>query len=350
MEQGSEIGWDRYVGLSGKVIAMASFGASAPIAKLQDKFGFTVDKVLEDGASGHRGECQVSLLKQLQESGQAPWLDFVDRKFLHEGGLKKLVEEDGVTGVTSNPSIFEKAMGHGEAYDDQFNDFVQAHAGASITDTYEALAIKDIQDAADTLRPVYDRLGGKDGYVSLEVSPYLANGTQTTIEEARRLWKAVDRPNLMVKVPGTKAGAPAIRQLIEDGLSINVTLLFSQESYHRGRPCLCRGAGGARRQGRADRHDRQRRLLLRQPHRCRDRQEDRCPAEGRGPTGECAEGGAGQGGDRQRQACLPMVPGVRRIRSLEGAGGEGRPAFSGCCGRRPAPRIPLIPTRSMSMR
>jgi len=173
----------------------------------------------------------VSLLRQLQESGQAPWLDFVDRTFLKEGGLRKLVEEDGVTGVTSNPSIFEKAMGHGDAYDEQMGEFVQANAGATITETYEALAIKDIQDAADTLRPVYDRLGGADGYVSLEVSPYLAKGTDDTIAEARRLWAAVDRPNLMVKVPGTREGVPAIRQLIEDGLSINVTLLFSQESY-----------------------------------------------------------------------------------------------------------------------
>ena len=173
----------------------------------------------------------TSLLKQLGEAGQAPWLDFVDRSFQNEGGLKKLIDEDGVTGVTSNPAIFEKAMGQGHAYDAQFAEFVQAHAGATITETYEALAIVDIQAAADTLRPVYDRLDAKDGYVSMEVSPYLADTTEATIEEARRLWKQVDRPNLMVKVPGTKAGAPAIRQLIEDGININVTLLFSQESY-----------------------------------------------------------------------------------------------------------------------
>ena len=173
----------------------------------------------------------TSLLEQLRASGQAPWLDFVDRTFLNQGGLKKLVEEDGVTGVTSNPSIFEKAMGQGEAYDAEFQSFVQAHAGASVTDTYEALAISDIKAAADTLRPVFDRTGGKDGFVSLEVSPYLANGTQETIEEARRLWKMVDKPNLMIKVPGTQAGAPAIRQLIEDGLNINVTLLFSNDAY-----------------------------------------------------------------------------------------------------------------------
>ncbi|RDE07085.1 bifunctional transaldolase/phosoglucose isomerase [Sphingomonas aracearum] len=170
------------------------------------------------------------LLKQLGEAGTAVWLDFVDRKYLKEGGLKKLVAEDGLTGVTSNPSIFEKAMGAGDTYDAGFSEFL-GKADASVQDTYEAQAILDIQSAADDLRPVYDRLGGKDGYVSLEVSPYLADGTEETIEEARRLWKAVDRPNLMVKVPGTKAGGPAIRQLIEDGININVTLLFSQEAY-----------------------------------------------------------------------------------------------------------------------
>jgi transaldolase len=173
----------------------------------------------------------TSLLKQLQQSGQAPWLDFVDRSFLDQGGLKRLVEEDGVTGVTSNPSIFEKAMGQGEAYDAQFAEFVRNNPDASVVDGYEALAVSDIQAACDTLRPVYDRLDAKDGYVSLEVSPYLANKTDETIAEARRLHGMVDRPNLMIKVPGTTAGVPAVRQLIEDGISINVTLLFSLDSY-----------------------------------------------------------------------------------------------------------------------
>ena len=172
----------------------------------------------------------TSRLKDLEALGQAIWLDFVDRVFLKGGGLKKLVEEDGVTGVTSNPSIFEKAMGHGEAYDEGFQAFL-GKADASVQDTYEAQAIADIKAAAGDLRPVYDRLRGKDGYVSLEVSPYLAHGTDDTIQEARRLWKAVCEPNLMVKVPGTKAGTPAIRALIEDGLNINVTLLFSQDAY-----------------------------------------------------------------------------------------------------------------------
>ncbi len=169
-------------------------------------------------------------LKELATLGQAVWLDFVDRKFLAEGGLRKLVAEDGLTGVTSNPSIFEKAMGHGDAYDEGFQAFL-TKADASVQDVYENEAIADIKAAAADLRPVYDRLDGKDGYVSLEVSPYLADTTETTIAEARRLWQAVAEPNLMVKVPGTEAGTPAIRQLIEDGLNINVTLLFSLDSY-----------------------------------------------------------------------------------------------------------------------
>ncbi|SFR85255.1 bifunctional transaldolase/phosoglucose isomerase [Sphingomonas jatrophae] len=172
----------------------------------------------------------MSRLADLGRAGQAVWLDFVDRGFLHEGGLKTLVAEDGLTGVTSNPSIFEKAMGHGDAYDEGFGTFL-GKADASVQDTYESQAIADIKAAAADLRPVYDRLDGRDGYVSLEVSPYLADGTEETVEEAQRLWAAVDEPNLMVKVPGTKAGVPAIRQLIADGFNINVTLLFSIPAY-----------------------------------------------------------------------------------------------------------------------
>jgi len=173
----------------------------------------------------------MSLLKDLAALGQAVWLDFVDRKFLAEGGLQKLVDQDGLTGVTSNPSIFEKAMGHGDAYDAALADYDRAHPGAPAMDRYEHLAIQDIQAAADTLRPVYDRLGGKDGYVSLEVSPYLANDTDGTIAEAKKLWAAVDRPNLMIKIPGTPAGVPAIAATIAAGINVNVTLLFSIEAY-----------------------------------------------------------------------------------------------------------------------
>ena len=169
-------------------------------------------------------------LKGLEAAGQAAWLDFVDRRFMAEGGLRKLVDEDGLTGVTSNPSIFEKAIGHSDAYDEQLEKDVD-EADSTVETAYEALAIKDIRDACDTLRPVYDRLSAKDGYVSIEVSPYLALETDTTIAAARRLWKTVDKPNLMVKIPGTKPGVPAIRQALEDGININVTLLFAVSAY-----------------------------------------------------------------------------------------------------------------------
>jgi transaldolase/glucose-6-phosphate isomerase len=173
----------------------------------------------------------TSRIKSLSEAGQGVWLDFVDRGFLKAGGLDLLIAEDGLTGVTSNPSIFEKAIGQGQAYDDDLRAFLKAHPKASAVEAYESLAVVDIQSAADKLRPTYDRLAGKDGYVSLEVSPYLANDTDGTVEEALRLWKAVDRVNLMIKVPGTKAGVPAVRALIEAGLNINITLLFSIEAY-----------------------------------------------------------------------------------------------------------------------
>ena len=175
----------------------------------------------------------MSRLKDLTAQGQAVWLDFVDRKFLAAGGLDKLIAEDGLTGVTSNPSIFEKAMGHGDAYDEGMAEFDRSHPDASVMDRYESQAIEDIKTAADTLRPVYDRVGAKDGYVSLEVSPYIALDTDLTMAEAARLWAAVDHPNVMIKIPGTENGAPAIAQTIRAGINVNVTLLFSQDAYQR---------------------------------------------------------------------------------------------------------------------
>ena len=169
-------------------------------------------------------------LLQLGEVGQAVWLDFIDRKILETGGLKRLIEQDGLKGVTSNPAIFEKAMGEGPDYDERLRAFL-ARGRPEATEVYEHLAIGDIQDAADQLRPVFDATKGSDGFVSLEVSPYLALDTQGTVTEARRLWKAVDRPNLMVKVPGTEAGVGAIRTLVGEGININVTLLFALKAY-----------------------------------------------------------------------------------------------------------------------
>ncbi len=169
-------------------------------------------------------------LHALEAEGQAVWLDFLDRAFLAEGGLTRLIEQDGVTGVTSNPSIFEKAIGHGRDYDEDIAALVR-HGEMSVTGIYEHLAITDIQAAADDLRPVYDRLDGADGFASIEVSPFLASSTQGTIDEARRLWSAVDRPNLMVKVPCTREGVPAVRALTAEGVNVNITLLFAIDMY-----------------------------------------------------------------------------------------------------------------------
>jgi transaldolase/glucose-6-phosphate isomerase len=169
-------------------------------------------------------------LKTLEQFGQSPWLDFIEREFLVAGKLQPMIEQDGLKGMTSNPSIFEKAIGHGTNYDAGFTELA-ATGDVDAQTIYETLAIQDIQHASDLLRPVYDRTNRVDGYVSLEVSPYLALRTAETIAEARRLWKLVDRPNVMVKVPGTQQGTLAIKTLIGDGININVTLLFSQQAY-----------------------------------------------------------------------------------------------------------------------
>jgi transaldolase/glucose-6-phosphate isomerase len=169
-------------------------------------------------------------VKALESHGQAVWLDFLARGFIAKGELKTLIERDGVRGVTSNPAIFEKAIGGSDEYDGSVSALLKER-DRPVVDLYEALAVEDIQKAADVLRPVYDRLRGEDGYVSLEVSPYLARDTEGTIAEAERLWQAVGRDNLMIKVPATREGLPAIRALIARGISVNITLLFSQQVY-----------------------------------------------------------------------------------------------------------------------
>src|SRR4030081_1750591 len=169
-------------------------------------------------------------VKALEAHGQAVWLDFLARGFVAKGDLKKLIDSDGVKGVTSNPSIFEKAIGSSDEYDGAIGSALKK-GDRSVADLFEHVAVEDIQHAADVLRPVYDRLKGADGFVSLEVSPYLAMDTKGTIAEAERLWKDVNRRNLMVKVPATPEGLPAIEQLIGKGISINITLLFAQKVY-----------------------------------------------------------------------------------------------------------------------
>lgn len=174
----------------------------------------------------------VNPLKELLKYGQSVWLDYIRRNLLTSGELKRLIEEDGLRGMTSNPAIFEKAI----AGSTDYTDFLNSLKGRTDLDAkarYELLAIRDIQDATDLMRPVYDSANRKDGFVSLEVSPYLAHDTHGTVAEARRLWKAVDRANVMIKVPGTPEGLPAIKQLISEGMNINVTLLFSQQVYEQ---------------------------------------------------------------------------------------------------------------------
>ena len=168
-------------------------------------------------------------IQRLTELGQSLWLDFIRRNLIVSGGLKKLIEEDDLRGVTSNPSIFEKSIDGSKDYDEDIRTL--AEQGKSVEDIYSGLTVKDIQDAADVFRPVYDRLEGRDGFVSLEVSPHLAHDTEGTIAEARRLWKALDRPNVFIKIPATNEGLPAIQRCIAEGINVNVTLLFGLPRY-----------------------------------------------------------------------------------------------------------------------
>jgi transaldolase/glucose-6-phosphate isomerase len=179
-------------------------------------------------------------LKDLLKFGQSVWLDYIRRDLITSGELKRLIEEDGLRGMTSNPAIFEKAIAGSTDYANILAS-LRTRSDLDAKARYEIIAIRDIQDAADLLRPVYDESKRRDGYISLEVSPYLARDTSGTLEEARRLWKAVDRPNIMIKVPGTAEGIPAFQQLISEGINVNVTLLFSQEVYQQVAEAYLRG-------------------------------------------------------------------------------------------------------------
>ena len=178
--------------------------------------------------AGVKGE---NPLKGLLAYGQSPWLDYIRRNILLNGDLKKMIDNDGLRGMTSNPAIFEKAITAG----DDYNDIIKAADAKSSTAMalYETIAIRDVQEATDIFGPVHKETKGRDGYVSLEVSPNLAFDTQATIEEARRLWKTVNRPNVMIKIPATPQGLSAIRQALEDGINVNITLLFAQSTYEQ---------------------------------------------------------------------------------------------------------------------
>lgn len=183
-------------------------------------------------------------LRALRESGQSVWLDYIQRKLLATGELERMVEDDGVTGVTSNPAIFEKAVADSDDYDDVTARMAR-EGSADPKAVYEAIAMRDIREAADVLQPVYRETGRRDGYVSLEVSPHLAHDTEGTVAEARRLWNSVSRDNLLIKVPGTPEGVPAVERLIGEGISVNVTLLFAREAYEQVAQAYLRGLAKA---------------------------------------------------------------------------------------------------------
>lgn len=170
-------------------------------------------------------------LRALGLLGQSIWLDYIRRDLIVSGELRRLIEEDGLRGMTSNPSIFEKAIAGSHDYDEDIR--VMVEEGKGVTAIYEALSQRDVQSAADEFRPLYDRTGGTDGYVSLEVNPHLAHDAGGTMEEARRLWSSLNRPNVLIKVPGTVEGLPVIQQLISEGINVNVTLLFGIPRYRQ---------------------------------------------------------------------------------------------------------------------
>ena len=168
-------------------------------------------------------------LLKLTSLGQSIWLDYISRQLIVSGELQRLIDADGLRGVTSNPSIFDKAISGSRDYDADIRQM--AGEGRSIEEIYEALTVADVQRAADVFRPLYDRLAGADGFISLEVNPHLAHDTPGTIAEARRLWGKLNRPNVFIKVPATREGLPAIRQLISEGINVNITLLFGLPRY-----------------------------------------------------------------------------------------------------------------------
>lgn len=170
-------------------------------------------------------------LLKVRESGQSIWMDNLSRQLIQSGELKQLVEEGKITGLTSNPAIFQKAISSSDLYDADIEAGIRA--GRSPEEIYESLVLDDIRHACDIFRPIFDATDGLDGYVSIEVSPNLARDTQGTIDEARRFYRAVDRENVMIKIPGTPEGFPAVEQVIADGINVNITLLFSVESYER---------------------------------------------------------------------------------------------------------------------
>jgi transaldolase len=181
-------------------------------------------------------------LKRLQESGQSVWMDYIRRDFIAKGELSRLIKDDGLAGITSNPTIFEKAINESSHYDEALRKLLEANPHIDAAKVYDKLSVEDIRMAADVLRPVYDHTKRADGFVSIEVSPHLSRDSEGSIAEARRLWREVDRPNLMVKIPATREGIPAIEACLSEGININITLMFSLAHYRAVAEAFLRGA------------------------------------------------------------------------------------------------------------
>ena len=275
-------------------------------------------------------------LNDLWEHGQSPWLDNLRRDWIEDGGLQHWIDS-GIRGLTSNPSIFQNAIAGSDAYDEQFRALV--NEGSTIVDAYWKLVTTDIENALRLLRPVYDASGGTDGFVSVEVDPSLAHDTAATTAAARELAQTIDEPNLLVKIPGTEAGLPSIKQMTAEGHSINVTLIFSVDRYRDVMESYISGLETESASGDLSAHHR-RCFILHQPRRHRDR-----PLLGRhrfhrGPV--VARDRCHRPGPKLHTAHLS-----RRSRDLGGKPSRREaPRFSGRCGLRRQPRILRIPTRS----
>ncbi|MGW2521541.1 transaldolase [Streptomyces sp. NPDC001617] len=243
VEAGVGLTWHRYVGDAGRIVSLEHFGASADAQVLFREFGFTAENVAaaardslaaldgshDAGTSGEVTSVTDDVLKRLSEEGVAIWLDDLSRKRITSGNLAELIERRHVVGVTTNPTIFEQAVGRGEDYADQIRELWLR--GVTVSEAVRMITTADVRGAADVLRPVFDATGGRDGWVSIEVDPRLRHGTAATVAEAKQLAWLVDRPNTLIKIPATKAGLPAITEVIGLGISVNVTLIFSLERY-----------------------------------------------------------------------------------------------------------------------
>ena len=288
-------------------------------------------------------------LKDLQRYGQSVWLDYIRRSLITGGELRRLLDEDGLRGVTSNPAIFEKAIAGSADYEDQLTELTKRR-DLDAKAAYEILAVRDIQDVADILKPIYTETGRRDGYVSLEVSPDLANDTQGTLDEARRLWKAVARENVMIKVPATPAGIPVIRTLIGEGINVNVTLLFALEAYEAVAEAYITGLEAfAAKGGDPSRVESVASFFISRidslvdsliGERLKSSENALEQAQLKGLMGRVAIANAKLTYQRYKE--------IYREPRWAALAGRGAPAPSVCCGRAPAPRTPTTATSSTS--